>query len=475
MIRLYRPTVHQIVILDREVLEWTEALQLCGAALETLSGFLAGPIVDGLRAQLAQAQRRVPALDARYPVVRGGGLQPAVDDERLRLGYWAYQEGTALFLHTICLWDDEADAHLFARRLCPLARQLHPHPPAPGHLGTAYLLTAALPDGSSLTEEREKELVRAILGDTELAERLRRGRLPGVTFFVDPLDLLEEAPIREVLLFDDPEVEDTPAVGRLALVEWPLISLYRLRLRRLYLAQHRQGLAREMEARIAGLVEALRRSLGRASEHRGQRIPALLACPNLSRLQDALTAIGGPQYGLLEVLAGAEELLSSARLDLENLERATARLMSLQPKEGGRPASPREVEEVAETLMERLRRDIAQMDAELVPARQVAERAARAVDVMKTLADILEAGYERRLNWVIGLVGTALAVGQLVDERAARALYNLGLDRLLLRMGIPLGSGDRDPVILLIRGLAVFLSLLAVGALLRLFLRPRRG
>lgn len=39
------------------------------------------------------------------------------------------------------------------------------------------------------------------------------------------------------------------------------------------------------------------------------------------------------------------------------------------------------------------------------------------MDHLKTLADILEASYERKLNWIIGLVGMALAVGELVVRR----------------------------------------------------------
>jgi len=487
MIRLYRPTVHQLVILDWEVLGWTEALRVCGAVLESLSAFLGEPAVEVLRAQLAQARRQVPALDARYPVVRGGGLQPVIGDEPLRLGYWAYQEGTALLLHTLCLWDGEGDAGLFGQRLCPRVRQLHPHPPYFAHLATAYLLTAALPEGSSLSAGQEEELVTAILGDAEWAARLSRGRLPGVTLFVDPLDRLEETPLeetllQEVFLFDDPDVEDTPAIGRLTLVEWPLVSLYRLRLRNLYLTRHREGVAEELQTQVEELVYVLQRSLGPSRPPDGRvtwRVPALLARPNLRRLQAALGAIAGPQYGLLELLATAEKLLSTARLDLHNLERAMARLVSLHPERGGRPAAPREIQAVTEAFTERLHRDTAQMEADLVPARQMAERAARAVDVLKTQADIVEADYERRLNWVVGLVGTAIAMAQLVDQHVARvvarALYALGLERLLARVGIALPPPDSDGVILLVRGLAVLLSLLLVGAFLRFYLRPRRS
>lgn len=475
---LYWPTTHELVVLDRLLLDWSTALSEVESALAWLTPHISKSDIADLRAQLDRTRRQwqSPPIHARCPVVPGLGrnLRLATGEPILRVRFRAYQEGGALLLHTTWLWDGQADAELFARKIRPLLQAPHF---GQGELGVAYLWTAAVAEGYPTADE--VNLVRAILGPTGGSTQRWPVRVSGVALFADPLHHLDEVRLQDVALFDSPRVTKSLAVSHLTLVEWPLWSLARLRLRHLYLAEHRPRLLSAFKPASEKLASALGRTIGQRD--RGQ--PILLVRPRLGKLQEALITLSGPQYQMLELLADAEERLRAGHLELGNLERSIARAVGALLAQTGE-AKPAELRaELDEVLTGHLRRDVAQMDADLLPFRHLAERATRSVEVLATQADILEAGYERQLSLRMGVVGTALAAGEIVSETAAKVIYEWvidcpGMGRVQEALGLPVVVEVDDPVILGVRFFIILLSGLLAWLLLRRHLdviRTARG
>jgi len=471
MSHLYRPTVHQLRVLDRLLLDWSTALREVEAVLDWLTPHLGKSDVAELRAQLDSARCESPSIDARYWAVQSRHFLATSDEPGLRVRFLAYQEGGALLLHTAWLWDGQAGVERFARTPCPPQRDS----PSRGHLGVAYLWTAALAEGHPPADE--DRLLQAILELAGGSTCRPRVRLPGLILVANLLDQLREASLQDVALFDSPRVAKSLAVGHLTLVEWPLWSLARLRLRHLYLAEHHRRLLPALQSTSEDVASALGRTVGQR-DRIGQ--PILLVRPQLGKLQGALITLSGPQYQMLELLADAEKRLRAAYLELGNLERSIARAVGALLAQAGE-AKPAELRtELDEVLTGYLRRDVAQTDADLLPFRHLAERATRSFEVLATQADILEAVYERRLNWVIGVVGIALAMLQIVNKAAAQVIYEcLGMGRLWEALGgLPLGQKPDDLVlpfvhisiisILLLVSLLWLLSKLVLSPVLRI-------
>jgi hypothetical protein len=467
---LYRPTLHQI-----HALHWhhagLEAAFACVAdGLEHVARVVAPEAAQALRRQLGLARRHgLHPRDARYPLVRSADLYPVPEHTPLRAAFFAYQDGTALLLHFMWHWDGDGDVKTFqALRTwlwSPAGQEVR------GDLGEGLLLTAALQEPATDDEALAREMLAPFEG---LEGSLTRLPLNGATLYVHLRAPLHPTRWPAVILFDSPEVERGRAADRLVTVEWPLVVLYHLRVERLYLEEYRQQVVPRLVRQGPALRRALEATFAQSTNGpEGNPEPELLASSDLKQMQRALIRLSGPQYALLDALSAAERCAHDGRRDMRNLEEAMRSALATPLTDTGLAAA--DAEATVAALTRRARHFVAQIEADASEARALAERAARAVDVLRTQADIIEADYERRLNWVIGLVGTAIAMAQLVDERVARALYSLVLARPLAWVGIPLGSGDSDAVILLIRVLAVFLSLLFVGSFLRFYLRPRRG
>jgi len=472
--RLYRPTLHQIYALHWHHAGLEEAFACVGEGLQHVGHAIEAPAAQELQAQLEAARRRgLHPRDARAPLVRSDALYPVPGEAPLRAAFLAYQDGTALLIHLIWHWDGEGDETTF-RQLC--TRRWDPQcQGAPGELGEGWLLTAALQEPVA----DELALARKILSSVvEEVGTLTRLPLTGAALYVPARRPLYPAPWPAVLLFESPEVERSRAADRLVTLEWPLVVLYHLRVERVYFDRYRPQVVPQLIRHGPALRRALETTftpLTDGTQSEGE--PALLARRHVGELQRALTRLSGPQYALLKAISDAERCAHDARRDLRNLEEAVRSALSLPLK--NTPSTAADVERSIVELLRPARHYVAQMETDATEARTLAERVARAVDVLRTQADIIEADYERRLNWVIGLVGTAIAMAQLVDQHVARVvartLYELGLQRLLTRVGIALPPPDSDGVILLVRGLAVLLSLLLVGAFLRFYLRPRRS
>jgi hypothetical protein len=435
---LYRLAAHRLLVLDpmvlgQRLLDSPMALREVETRLGRLAPELGNLDIAKLRALLGSAWCQFPSIDAPWRVLsRDLGL--TTGEPSLQRYFRAYQRAGAVLLHTTWLSGGQADVALFARRVRMLQRVPHF---SQVELGVAYLWTVAVAEGHLIADE--DALIRAILEEAGGSTRRPPVRLPGMTLFADPLDRLHEAPLQDVALFDSPAVEQSPAVRYLTLDAWPLWCLVRLRLRHVYRIEHRQRLRPLLKEASDELGWILNDILGQregTDQPKGADQPTVLVRPRLDELQDAVKRLGRPQYLMLERLAKAEEWLKAARLELENLERSMASTVDALQQQAGGARSTGPYTELNEALAASPRHDLGQMDVDLLRFRHLKDRTASAVQILATQTEILEAGYERRLNRIISIisvVGVALAVGEIVDEKAAEAIYCrgcLGLGRL---------------------------------------------
>jgi hypothetical protein len=442
-VELDRPALHQVVALDWVATGWRAATAVLEEALRHVQPALPEEIGVQLGQQWAEAAQHAARPDERRSLLKSVSLHPVAKREGLQGGIWAWQEGTCWLVHLVWQWEGCGAAEVFGRVLAPC---LWPAGHQPGLLGQAHYLTAVLlrgePPGAAagILEawhspglEAQMEPANHGGGNGPAPARRENGRgiqdlpaplrLDGLTLFAGPTPRPEPPPctLEGVLLFDAPEVESDAAIGRLML-ELALVALYRLRLEGCYQSRYRQELGTELTAQRVALEEALERHFAVTGE---EHVPALLQRGRLRAMERALTDLSVPQFGLERALAQGEETLALAKLDLGNLERVLARVANLHPQaEGARPASEAELEATKAALVERPTRDVAQMQADLAYTRLLTQRATRAVNVLRTRADIEETGYERWLVIVGSFVGAVLAMAEFLDVGSARLLWD---------------------------------------------------
>ncbi len=460
MSSLYRPTIHQIHVLpaagETACFAWTEA------ALNHLARWVSAEEVQPLRDQLAAARERgQPERDARVALVRSHALYPVPDDSPLCAALFAYWEGASLILHFIWHWDGDGDASIFAA-----LREFLWQPPSDltEHAGEGLLLTAALKeevdDRAALAEALLKEL-------SQRSTALAALTLRGATLHVPRRRSLTPAAYPAVLLFDDSEVEKTPAADRFATVIWPLVVLYTLRVEGVYLRAYRNT----VDTRLREGGEALSQRLDALFGEEAGNEHGLFSSPEPA--QAALASLMTAQHRLYQALAEAEEQIQNARRDLVNLTEILSE--ALTPGQERLPLTASFPETAIRQVSAPARRMVAQMEADAAQARVWAERAAHAVDALRTQADLLQARYEWSLNWVIGLVGSAIAAAQLVDTDMARNL-RAWMNRGLATLHFPYRVAENETGAFLVRGIIVILVLIMVVVLMKVaFTLSRRG
>ncbi len=454
---LYRPTVHHLGILPDA--EQDEAFTRVEEALAHLARWLPRELPAALHPQVAAARRRGPVpRDARLAFVHSTALYPVPGHEPLRVAFFAYREGLSLILHFIWHWDGEGNADTFRRLSTFLWRPSH------GHLAEGLLLTAVLDDPKAERDMLARELLAA-LGVEETA--LAQVPLMGATLHVPRRRPLTPAAYPALLLFHAREVEETPAADRFATVIWPLVVLYIARVERVYLHRYRGHVderLRQAGDRVHSALHALFAQAGRTGE--SWLLPLRVA-------QSALQRITAAQHALYQALSDAELHLQAARRDLTNLVEVLED--ALTPWQENTPLTTPHAEAAARLISAAPRRMVAQMETDVTQARTWAQRAARAVDALRTRADLLQARYEWLLNWVVGLVGSALAAAQLVDADAA-AVLRAGMNRLLTWAHVPVRVAETAAGTLLVRGFVVLVTLVAVFITLQFVLVVgRRG
>ncbi len=455
MVALYRPTVHQIHVLPTA---GEHTFAGAEAALADLARWVPAEDVTPLRDQLAAArEREQPARDARVALVRSPDLYPVPGHSPLRTALFAYREGVSLILHLIWHWDGDGDEHTFAT-----LRDFLWQPPSDlgEHAGEGLLLTAALKEAVN----DRATVAEALLG--ELNQRptaLAALTLRGATLHVPRRRPLTPAAYPAVLLFDGPEVEQTTAADRFATVIWPLVVLYTLRVEGVYLRAYRNA----VDTRLHEGGEALHRRLEQLFGGEGES--GRFSSPKPA--QDALASLTGAQHRLYRALTEAEEHLQDARRDLANLTDILTE--ALTPWQQGALLVTPAPDAAVRLVSAPARHMVAQMEADVAQARVWAERAARAVDALRTQADLLQAHYEWTLNWVIGLVGSALAAAQVVDSATARMLHTW-VNEGLAWLHFPCRIADGDAGIFVVRVFVTFLTSLIVWRVLHHYLHRQQ-
>jgi hypothetical protein len=469
--QLYRPTLHQIHVLHGPQAGQEVIFTCIADGLAHVARALAPEAAQALRVQLAPERRpRLHSWDARYPLVRSTDLYPVPGHERLRAAFFADQDGTAIVLHFIWHWDGEGDGETFQalrqRLWVPRPIQEGTQDRLPGDLGDGLLLTAVLTDSLDPAENGSSLACEIVVPFERLETPLTRLPLNGATLYAPLQAPLRPATWPAVLLFDRPEVEQTPAADRLATVVWPQVVLYHLRLERLYLDEYREAVEQRLVDQRDELRDELEKTFAPTTDGaRRNPEPRLLVRGDLGRMRSALAGLSGPQYGLLDALSDAERCAHHGRRDLGNLEAAVRSALATSLVDA--PPAAADIEVSLAEWTHRARHFVAQMEADASEARNLAERAARAVDVLRTQADILEAGYEQRLNVTVTVLGVALAAGQLVTDDLAAWLWAMVVQPRWPPALPPLA----DPVLerLLIRLLVMLVTGLATWLLVRLY------
>jgi hypothetical protein len=365
--RLHRRTVHQIRVLD-----WAEsgadaALSEVAQCIDDLSVIAPGPVAENWRKQLAgsRADGVLRYRDLYQPVIRSAHPEPLVTGAKTQVALFAYQDGTSLLIHSI-----------FEGRFTDPAV----HRETPGDLGTGLLFTAVARRGHDIQLAAEALLQ---------APAIRLPQTGYVLFLPDRLPLHLRI-WRAVIFFDNAGEENSPAAGRLVMVEWPRIVQYHRRLDHLYVDTYRPEVASQHAQTDAILRDTL------AAAFADERRP---------RPSQVITSISKAQYTLLKTLGEADRLTREATRELDNLTSASMRL--------GNPGP----------LTERGRLFVAQMNADLAAMHSSAERADRAIAALRAQADIQVADNTRRLTWVAAAIGVAAAVPGLVGDNIAHSIY----------------------------------------------------
>ncbi len=465
---LYRPTLHQIRVFDRDQVTGQDLLAVVRAAVEHVSSALAPADADILRSQVAPSRAlTLPPRVARYPIVRSPALCDVPGHTPLKAALLAYQEGTSLLVHGIWHWDglgDEATVRqLLTRRWPTLAK------PQPNDRGESLLVTAVAVDDKACDAALGPALMAHLIPPQAAPIPVRSLRLHGATLYVPEWLLPQQTPWPALLLFHDRDTEASPAADRLATVDWPLLALYHLRL---------EHYAQDYQARIAPplaqRLETMRATLSAVFAppgHPAPPPPPVLTTSNPQHLQGALVRLAQPQYALLDTLGVAESAQHHVRRELDNLRQRLAQFPLLAAPDALPPGVT--VALLQEVLAGQDEQELRQIEADVAQVQyEAVQRTARAIEVLRTRNDILNTLYDKQRNWLIALVGIALALGQVLDRDVAKELYtHWGLGQVWRFLGgaaVELSPNADEALLLSIRLVSIIVLTVGIAACLGL-------
>jgi len=411
-----------------------------------------------LEKQLARAEAATPDPDTARVWIGVGDLGPrAGHDTPLRAQLQVRQEGDGLLLLLAAHWDVSDVTPEQATEQLQGLRWLFPADVDCLQWGTWLLWSGIAP-----------------LQDSDGARRLLvRWGEPGVLLTPLPLPLgilhIDLSPRsagvhplhRRAVLWLTPQTEESPELVRLWRDQWPLLTLYQHKADYFFWRDYRAVRLETLKQCRRQLEEALIRTR------------PVLHSPHPSPLQEAVVRVDRPYADHNLHYAAATELLAAAQINLENLGRVARRIVALRPEQGAVANNGEMLAATAEALQEQARRDVRQLEADLQFHRLLLERADRAVDILRTQADILEAQYERWLILAGSFLGSVLAAAELIGNEETTTLWHLlpwvAPDARLSQSGL---LGARLLIMLLIGLLFSLLAWLLVNMAQR---RPRRG
>ncbi len=426
---LKRPTVHHYLSFlwygnKPKPEEWPALWKAVLALLDDVVNYAAGlvpalKVLEGQLHILRSGPSPSPWISRRLLSPPELAFHTSLGGGKLGVMLRAHQEADSLVLHWLWFYDGEAPISVFTEQI--QSHLWHPRVAQVPLLGESVYLTAVVEEEmaramaqGSITDPVEtgyRTLARQILQQWMAGDPLGPFLNPvGLQLPVGRLypDLLVRAPsagpaiLHAVLFYPNIETEDSAEVGRLVYEELPLLELYRHKLHAVYEREYWHRIRPTLDDGQRQLLERLRdilRALG-GTVQKGN---------SLVLLQRALVGLAKPYFPFSAALAEAEELHQTALVNLENVERALRRI-------GG--------EATLAPLAEPLKMMCRQMEVDLAYGSNLASQVRDAINALRTRADILEAGYERRLGIIVAVLGTALAAGQVLSDSMATVLWH---------------------------------------------------
>lgn len=434
MMRIHRPTVHQVRVCSWDAINNAQTSRHIKSFVDAAAAQLPDSAAAALRKQVQliklvdKSERRLLAKCGPYEVRDGAPLRMAVR---------IWQSGADLILHLIWRYPDSRDLDAIeaigagGRLLAPSTED--------NWLGDGLLATAATGPSAADNERQLANIGAALMRGLEAnpagagtAEGIRLGA--GTLFVTGGL-----SPTQKVwpaaLLFDtaemdaDPDDSDVDAnVGAdrdagveetttFALMLWPLVVQYRLRLLRSFELFRRSeaSLLRETAAQVDSLLGTDFKDLG-----------GLMDSDSPAQAEAALARLGAAQHLLLHALGLCEQREAAMRRDLESLLRHAAQLPAFPVHTGAVAVVASSASRLAleEQTVGNLRLALEHVSADTEQGRLTATRAARALEILNTQSNLLGARYSRWVTFLLGAIGVALTLGQLVTQEAARWLYD---------------------------------------------------
>jgi len=472
---LYRPTLHQLLFYDWSETGQDVALDIVGQALTHLEPMIAELNAQPLRQRLEEMRQTPFPRERRYPLIRYT-LQPAANDPTLRVGFLALQENTDLLLHFIWYKDSREKKKVFNELESKLWQIPASHHELASYWGQSLLLAAVL-EGPTLEPEAKntfsKQLVRPLINpELNLTPISLNLNGPATLYLPAQAFLNDQSPKGAVLLYDSRAAEESKQANRFVLSEWPFLALYQSQIEQLYQRTYQQQIYPTLQADNQNLSEALEKSF---TSHTKRRWFPFLRSNNPENVQQTLRKLSNPQYHHLEHLSQAQKCAHDVQRGLNNLRRVIDNASNLKYRDNDiDPTS------IREQLTRQAQQYYEQIESDITSAQLLEERTNRAITILQTEADILGAGYDRTLNFIIGIAGTALAVGQLVNNETAALLYQ-GLAYLVSTqgvwesIGVPILTEENKTFILVgVRFLTTGISVLIAWLVISIYLRLAR-
>ena len=464
----YRATLHQFWLFH-----WAEAEEQVFTyiedALKQLAEKLPTDAYRALWAELSSKKGRKFEHDIRFPFVRSETLYPVANpanQEPLYVAFFAYQEGPDMLLHFIWFLDGQASADYFTQTL---GEHLWTGPKkADGtpveRLGESILLSAVVEDREFDQSSAAMQLVQHFSHGESDIHALPVHLNGNATLYIQAQTPLNQTRSTTLLFYESKKSEESEEADQFATVEWPLVVLYQLRLEHLYLKRYRASLRRSLIQQNRTLRQVLNQHFATSDK---QQLPRVFRDGSLRTNQQALNALSGPQYHQLERLKQAEEYAEVMQLELENLSQTLQRSNAFQHDDW-------------QPITYQAQQDKKQLQSDITATRHLTERASSAITILQAQTDLLGTSNDRKLNFIIGIVGTALAVGQLVDTNAAAHLYDmtaclLNLSSAWHPFSLPaLTETNKMTYLVATRFIATCLSIPIAWAVLTLYLRSGR-
>lgn len=429
-----RPAFHQLHLFDwtacEEPLKWIE--QLLTELKEKINE------EDSHLWQVEWESKKEHQLERhrRHSLIRSESFYALAEQPTMKVAFFAYQDGTALLLHTICYLGGEVQEDTFTDEFRALLYSSIPRD-TKGYLGEARLLSLLIKEYSA-HEQRllAQQLADRFLNQESQLEALSLTLPTDATFYTQSSGLFDNSIPGGILLYHDSNAEATIEADHFISVTWPMLLFYQQMIKEDYLNEY----VNKLETRLKQANQQLTQTL----EQHGQA----KTWHSLKKAQRELNILSTVQQIHLDTLTETEQLLHGLSMNLKHLKQLLQRAPLLQnhPQQSLFTHQAQQYHD--------------QLDHDMQNARLTLSRTNSTIELLDTYAGIMQARYERWLTLMIGVLGIAFLVGQLVEERGATYLYALlYFDRWLPYIPyLNYPTPDTDPFVFAFRLLLTLLA-----------------